>query len=126
MSGENRRIQKVEKEVHQVIANYLVGGFKGPLKGLVSVSRVIVSKDLRQAKVYVGVFGSIEDAEFTLESLQSYAGDIQKEIHRRLVMKYCPKLKFFLDTSMEKVMKIDAILHDLQEQEEKKVSSQQE
>lgn len=116
--SEGRRIQKVEKEVRQVIANYLVGPFKGPLRGIVSVSRVVVSKDLRNAKVYVSVFGSDEDREVSLEGLQEYSGDIQKEISRRLVMKFCPKLKFFLDDGMDKVMKVDSILHDLREKGE--------
>ena len=116
--SENRRIQKVEKEVRQVIANYLVGQFRGPLRGIVSVSRVVVSKDLRQAKVYITVFGSDEDREVSMEGLEAYAGEIQKEISRRLVMKFCPKLKFFIDEGADKVMKVDSILHELHQKGE--------
>ena len=112
----SRRIEKVEKELRQVIANYLLGGFKGQLSGLVSVARVQVSPDLRNAKVFITVMGEEEDAEISLAALRDYAFDIQKEVNHRVKMKFCPKLKFFKDTSVAHTLKVEGILQKLKDE----------
>lgn len=110
----SRRVQRVEKEIRNVVASYLLTGLKDPLMGLVSVSRVMVSGDLKNAKVYVSVMSDDnEDREENIAVLQSRAGDIQRQIHSQLRMKFCPKLKFYLDQGLDHQLKIDQILHDI-------------
>lgn len=112
----SRRIEKVEKELRQVIANYLLIGFKGKLSGLVSVARVVVSPDLRNAKVFVTVMGSEEETKSNLDILHDFSYDIQREINHRVQMKFCPKLKFFIDTSVAHVLRIEGILQSLKDE----------
>lgn len=57
MPGENRRIQRVEKELRHLVAGYFLTGLKDPLSCLSSVVGVKVSPDLRHAKVYVSLMG---------------------------------------------------------------------
>jgi ribosome-binding factor A len=116
-SGDDatRRAHRVERELREVIATHLIGGFRGELQGLVSVSRVTATKDLRGAYVYISVLGSPGDAEASVESLNENAYDVQNEVGRKLQMKFCPKLKFFLDESMDNVIKVEKILRDISE-----------
>ena len=111
--SDERRTKRVEREVREVVARYLLGGFRGELKGLVSVSRVGMAGDLRSGRVFISVMGEPGDAEESLESLREFAHDIQKEVDRQLKMKFCPKLSFFLDDSMEHVLKVEKILRDI-------------
>lgn len=124
--GESHRIQRVEREIREVIGSYLITGFKGELPGIVSVSRVIVSRDLRNAKVLITVMGygandgdpkalkKIQDE--ALSELKAHAPAVQSEVNRRLRMKYCPKLTFLYDEGFDNVMKVEKILRDLGEQ----------
>lgn len=114
----SRRVQRVEKEVRQVIANYLLAGFREPLTGLVSVSRVIMTADLKLAKVYVTMMGDQADRDYNLETLQNSASQIQRQIHSQLRMKNCPKLKFFFDETFDHQMKIEKILDGIAKEKE--------
>ena len=95
------RMEKVDRALHETVANYLISGFKGGIRGLVTVKGVEVSKDLQHAKIFVSVLGSEEDKEFTSESLHENVLEIQNYVGRTLKMRYCPKLKIVVDTSAE-------------------------
>jgi ribosome-binding factor A len=128
--SDGRRVQRVEKEIREVIGAYLLRGFRGQLPGLVSISRVIVSKDLRTAKVLVTLMvqASVEPSlsadktdevihqsrKLTIEELQAHAHEIQTEINLRLKMKHCPRLTFIYDDGLEHALKVDQILRDLE------------
>ena len=114
--GDDRRIKRVEREVRDVIARYLLGDFKGELSGLVSVSRVGMAGDFRSGKVFISVMGNPGEAETSLRSLKRFGNDIQNEVDRQLKMKFCPKLSYHLDESMEHVMKVEKILRDISSQ----------
>jgi ribosome-binding factor A len=114
--GKGRRLQRVEKEMRQSIATYLLSGFRGELRGLVTVSRVGVASDLRSARVFVSVLGTPEEQEATMASLEERARDIQLEVDRQLRMKHCPRISFALDHGLEKSIKIDSILRSIEQQ----------
>ncbi len=114
-TGDGRRVARVEQEIQKTVAQFLISGFRFPLPGLVTVSRVIMPADLRNAKVYVSVLGSEADRKKALETLQERAYDVQNYIGKELRMRYCPKLTFFHDETTEHVLKIDRILHELEE-----------
>lgn len=112
--GDGRRIPRVEREMREVIASYLISGFQSELGGFVSVSRVLVSKDLRHAKVFVTVMGENISHKAVVEELQSHAPEIQSEVNRRLRMKYCPRVTILYDEGFENVLKVERILRDLE------------
>ena len=112
--GGNRRLLRVEKEMRQTVASYLVGGFRGQLQGIVTVSRVGVSSDLRTARVFVSVLGEAGQQKATIEALQEQAGDVQRDINEKLRMKHCPRITFELDPGLEKSLRLDAIFRDIE------------
>ena len=113
----------MEKEILQTVASYLLKGFKTPLPGLVTISRVNMPADLRTAKIFVSVLGSEEDRRLAIESLQERAFEIQRFIGDQLKTRYCPKITFFEDHTTEQVLKIEKILHDLEEERKEKKNS---
>ncbi len=117
--SESRRVQRVEKELQHLVANYLVRGFKGSLRGLVSVSRVESNTKLRTAKIFVSVFGSEDDREESLLSLKENIREIQRHVNSKLHMKFAPRLSIVLDTGMEKYLKVESLLREISAEGEK-------
>ena len=112
MEEKSRRLQRAEKEIREVISTYLMQNQSGSSSGLVSLTQVLVSPDLRNVKAYVCVIGKDEVDEETLETLQSHAPEIQRLFNSRFRMKYCPKIRFFNDEGVKMMAKIDKIIKE--------------
>jgi len=118
--GDGRRVARVEREIQNTIAQFLIRGFKVPLPGLVTVASVKMPADLRAAKVYVSVLGDEKAQEETIDLLQERAFEIQNFIGKELKMRYCPKLTFYVDHATEQVLKVERILSDLEAERKSK------
>lgn len=117
-TGDGRRVERVQKEVQQIISRFLAGTFKGDLPGIVTVTQVTMPPDLRLARVEVSVLGgSLEQSKEAAEMLQDRAAEIQRYLADHLPLRYTPKVKFFADETLEKVMKIDRILYEIKKTE---------
>jgi ribosome-binding factor A len=107
MSGDSHRVQKVEKELREIIATYVVRHFTSSLLG---VTQVNVTADLRTAKVFLTAMGQALIDDDKLKEVQAHAFDMQKEISAKLRMRYCPKLKFVKDEGTAASVLVDEIL----------------
>ncbi|HPI40840.1 MAG TPA: 30S ribosome-binding factor RbfA [Pseudobdellovibrionaceae bacterium] len=113
MKQDGRRVAKFERQVHELVAQYFIRGFKTPHDGLITVSKVLMPGDLRSAKIYLSVFGENINRKDLLEKIQSRAFEFQKHIGVELKARYCPKLTFFWDESIDKVLKVEKTLEEL-------------
>lgn len=104
----------------QEIADILMRKIKDPRIGFVTVTEVEVADDLRNAKVFVSVYGA-EKAE-TLKGLESASPYIRSELGKRMRMKFIPELLFRYDDSVERGAHINELLHEIQEKDEEKGS----
>lgn len=128
----SHRTTRVEGDMREVIASYLLVSLRGELPGFVSITRVIISKDLRQAKVLFTVMDAACAStaalnKLALESLQAHAPEIQNEINRRLRMKFCPRLTFHHDSGFDDAIRIEGILNEItkkREADEKRAEEQ--
>lgn len=114
---KNRRVLRVEKEIREIVGLHFIGGFHGELHAITTISRVSVTSDLRSARINVSVLGSEAEQNSALEILNKYSYEVQKEISKSLPLRYCPKVKFFLDKSLEKVLKVEKILFEISQQQ---------
>lgn len=110
--SESRRVQRVEKELREIVSSFVVRAMP---TSFLSLARVKVSKDLRLAKVYMSQIGQPKVPKDVLEDLSYYAPEIQREVSKKLHMKYCPKLAFFNDDTLEVTARIDSILSQVDE-----------
>ena len=81
-----------------------------------TITRVDITRDLRYAKVYVSVIGDDKTRETTLKALQSAAGFIAVNSSKKVVMRYFPELTFKLDTGVDKQMRIEEKLHEIEQE----------
>lgn len=141
-TGDGRRVQKVEKEVQNVIGMYLIHGFSQPLGAFANVTRTIMSGDLRNAKVYISVLPKYRKEEETdvevdqihadtevltevediVDLLNEYAFEFQDKISSELKMRYVPKLKFYADESTDRMIHVDKTLSELEKSKSAKSS----
>lgn len=113
-SGPSQRQLRVGEQLRQIIAEVMQRGhFRDPAliegAGHVTVTEVRPSPDLKQATAYIMPLGG-KDIETILPALNDSAVIFQKEINKQATMKFTPRITFRMDTSFDKVQKLENIL----------------
>ena len=107
------RTDRIEEEVKKVVSTLIDRELKDPrLDGLISVTKVSVTKDLKYCKIFVSMLGT-KDTEKAMDALKSSAGLVRKTIGNKIRMHYTPEVKFELDDSMEYGAHIQNIINEL-------------
>ena len=106
------RMRRVNESVRAVVAE-AVGGLKDPRIGLVTVTGVSVSPDLREGTVYVSVLGNEKKRTATLEGLASAHAVVQARLARELRMKRTPHLTFEYDPSVEYGVRMTKLIDEV-------------
>ena len=113
MQKNNNRFERINEELRKEISNIISFELKNPnATGLISITKVKVTNDLKFAKVYVSILNS-KNVKDTLAALKKSSGFIRTEIAKRVNLRQTPELIFELDDSMEYGAKIDTILKDI-------------
>jgi len=94
------------------ISEILLKELKDPRIGFVTITKVAVTDDLRQAKVYYSVFGGEKEKGDSFQGLESATGYIKRELGRRMRLKYMPEITFLFDDSLEYGAHIEELLRD--------------
>ena len=103
-----RRADRINGLLRQEISHLLSREVKDPrLNGIISITEVQTSSDLRNARVFVSVLGDQDTKDAALDGIQSAASFLRKSLRDRLKLRYVPFLKFALDESIEDA---DAVL----------------
>ena len=113
---EFKRADRIADRISREISDLLLKKVNDPRIGFVTVTRVKVSDDLRNATVYVSVFGDAEKKKACMEGLKSAHHMLQKEVFKRLEIKVPTLLYFRLDESLEEGNKINKLLKELREE----------
>lgn len=107
------RVRKLQEFIKQEVGNMLMRGLKDPRIGFVTVTEVEVTGDMRQATIYVSLFGKEEEKEASLKGLRNAAGHIRSELGKLLHLRYTPEIAFEADTSLDYSMHIESLLNDI-------------
>ena len=112
----SRRVDRINGVLRQEISQLLSRQIKDPrLRGVVSITHVVTSSDLRTALVYLSVMGNQETKQLALEGIQSAATFLRRELRDRLTLRHTPFLKFLLDESMEQADQVLNLMDRIQE-----------
>lgn len=79
----------------------------------VTVTRVRISRNLRQARVLVSIRNHAGERLHMLARIQACRQEIQARIGRNMKLKYTPRLSFVLDPSVEQGDRVLALLDEL-------------
>src|SRR5438045_3457538 len=111
VTPDHHRSDRVAAAMREEIATFLANDVKDPrIMGLVTVTAVEVSRDLRHAKVYVSVLGSESQRAATFEGLDSIAGHLRGRVGRALRLRVAPEFSFKNDESIAHAAHIEQLL----------------
>jgi len=95
----------------------LLKQIRDPRIGLLTITDVKMSDDLRSAKIYVVQMGKDKlDAELQA-GLEKAKGFLKRELGKRLNLRYMPDVFFFYDKSFEYGSRIDRLLMEIHEKD---------
>jgi ribosome-binding factor A len=115
------RSNRISEEVKRELANIIRTELKDPrVQGLLSITSVVVTGDLRYAQVFISYYGNKEEQNEVLNTLKKAAGFLRNELGKRIRLRFVPELIFKFDDSMEHGARISAILTEINLEEEKK------
>src|SRR6476620_8509706 len=113
--AENRRPDRLAEAIREEVARFLNGEVKDPrITGMVTVTAVEVTRDLRTAKVFVSILGAADRAK-TFEGLDSLAGHLRSRLGKSLGLRAAPEILFRHDESVARAARIDALLAQIKE-----------
>lgn len=112
MQKNSNRMNRVEEELKKEISNIISYELNNSnITGMVSVTKVKVTPDLRYARVFVSMINS--NKKKTLEALKKSSGFIRTEIAHKINLRVTPEIVFEFDESIEYGARIDAILNNI-------------
>jgi ribosome-binding factor A len=109
------RVERVNSLIQQIVGE-TIHQYLEEYPGLVTVSKVEASRDLKWAKVWVSIIGGNDDK--ILKILDHNLYDIQGELNRSVAMKIVPRLQFFLDTSPRYAQHINELIQEIHKEDD--------
>lgn len=114
------RPERIANEIRERISTIIGEELKDPRIGFVTITRVEVTPDIRNAKVFFSALGGKEEKERAAEGLNSASGYIRRVLGERLGIKFTPELIFRLDESAEYVIHLNEIFDKINKEKKKK------
>lgn len=105
-----RRSLQIASNIQRELQARLARGLSDPrIKGLITVTRVELSDDLKHAKAFVTVMPD-EHAKITMHGLVSATGRLRKDVMDRIHIKEMPALRFVYDEGLKAQMEVMSLL----------------
>ena len=113
MKKNNNRLNRIDEELKKELSNIISYELENSkITGMISVTKVKTTPDLRYSKVYVSILNSKNKKE-TLLGIKQASGYIRSKIATRINLRITPELVFELDESLEYGAKIDSIIESI-------------
>ena len=109
----NRVGDLMKEEISRIIQHEL----KDPGIGFVTITGVELSDDLKHAKIFYSVLGDEEAKKESSSALRRACGFVQREMGRRLRLKYTPEIYFLFDPSVEYGARIERLIEKMHQSE---------
>jgi len=114
----SRRIDRINDLLRDEISLLLSRQIKDPrLTGVISITSVNTSNDLRNAEVLLSVMGDEDARRTALDGIQSAASYLRRELRDRISLRYTPFLKFTLDDTLEQAAHILQIMDNIRDEQ---------
>ena len=122
MSTHNRP-DRVGQLLQQLLGELFARGMRDPRIGLVTITGVKMSPDLRDARVYYAVHGEEKIRADTAKGLEAAKGFIRREVGKSLGLRVTPDLHFSYDEAIDRGDRIDQLLKEAKAQDARLASA---
>lgn len=107
------RQKRVAEQIRAELSQLLQRELRDPRLGLVTVTRVLVDRELMHADVYVSTLGDDERQTELMQALESAQGLLRREIGKRVKLRQTPHLVFHWDPGMENMENVARLLDQI-------------
>ncbi len=111
----SQRVERVQRLAREVLGEE-IGNLKDPRIGFITITKVRMTPDLREAHVLISVLGSPEDQDASMAGLKSATPHLRAELGRQIRLKYLPSLVFELDKASESAERIELLLRRIHQE----------
>ena len=105
-----QRMSKIDHEIQRVLGQLIATELKDPRLGFVTVVRVEITQDLKEAKVFVSIIGDRHVARQTMDALESASRFLRGELGHAVVLRRVPELRFVEDRTTERAIALHQTL----------------
>ncbi len=113
-----RRIARLQEQIKARVAQVISRDMADPRRGLITITRVKLDREMVTCKVYWSVFGDAKERARNERMLNHAARFIQHEVAGVLTTRTVPRVQFEFDESILGAIRIDNILRELREERE--------
>lgn len=113
-----KRTDRVNALLRQELQQLIQQEVKDPRVGFATVTDVQTTPDLRHAKVYVSVLGADDEADVSISALQEARAFLRHALAERITIRRVPELDFERDRTLDRAMRIDALLREAKTKEQ--------
>ena len=100
----------IEHKLGEILHEFLIGE-----KGIVTISKVETSRDMKWTKIWVSILGG--DDQKIFNRINSHLYEIQGELNKHFHTKVIPRLSFHLDTSPRYAQHVDELIKKIHDEE---------
>ncbi len=114
----SRRPIRVGALLKNELSKMIQEGMAGPHEAIISITEVVMSPDLKSAKVFVSIYGDEKLRTGVLKKLSNSSSALKNELFRRVRLRHAPDLLFVRDDSLEKGSRVSELLSKIREERE--------
>jgi ribosome-binding factor A len=112
--SSSQRQTRVGEQIREDLTELITREVHDPGVGFITITRVDVTPDLQQARVYYTTLGDEQARRETRRALERASPFLRRQLGRRLRLRRIPELQFFYDESIERHDRIERILQDIE------------
>jgi ribosome-binding factor A len=112
------RSRRVAEQIQRYLSSEAIPALRDPRLGFATITSVDLTRDLKNARVYVTFFEQDEGKrKAALKALEGAAGLFRREMARELRLRYTPVLTFHEDESIDRADRIERLIRDIHAQD---------
>jgi ribosome-binding factor A len=111
------RTEKVSEEIKHKISEVLMKDLSELDLGLVTVTKVIMSRDLKTSRIYLSFLGNKQTARVCIDKINFRKKLIRMHLGAKIHLKAVPELLFYYDDTMEYANRIDKLIKEIHKDE---------
>ena len=108
-----KRSERMSDEIRSILGGIFISDFQIQDAGLLTISKVEITSDLRLAKVFISLLDAKKTPDEVIDHLKYNRKVIRYHLGNRLNAKLVPDLRFYYDDSLKKAEQIDTLLNKI-------------
>jgi ribosome-binding factor A len=115
------RIKRVEDEIKRIVAEIFIRDLRLDHVGLITVTKVVCSPDLREAKIYISIYNNAgKSVNDSMEIIKNQTAFVRGLLGNRIALRFVPRIAFYYDDTQEYVETIERLFQKIHQQDEDK------